>query len=55
MQKYFGLRKRAGKGRNQIGNLKIQRYASFLAQNEGLQVSENRQCIGEILLDHATN
>lgn len=43
--KYFGLKKTAGKGRSQIGNLMIQRYASFLAQNGGLQVSENKQCL----------
>lgn len=39
-KKYFWLKRRAEKGRSQIGIQGIQRYASFLAQSEGLLVSE---------------
>jgi hypothetical protein len=39
MRKCFWLKKRAGRGRNQTGSLEIQMYASFLAQNAGLQES----------------
>lgn len=36
----FCLKQKAERGRNQIGSLVIQRCASFLAQNEGLLVSD---------------
>ena len=36
------------RGRNQIDSQEIQRYASFLAQNGGLQVSEDTQHLNEI-------
>ena len=39
--KCFWSMRRAGRGRNQTGSQEIQTYASFLVQNEGLQVSEN--------------
>lgn len=41
MRKYFWLKKRAEIDRNQIGIQGIQRYASFLARNEGPLVSDN--------------
>jgi hypothetical protein len=40
-RKCFWLVKRAGRGKNQIGSPEIQMHASFLVQNEGLQVSEH--------------
>lgn len=37
------LKRRVERGRNQIGNLEIQKCVSFLGRNGGLQESENRK------------
>lgn len=37
------LKRRVGRGRTLIDSLEIQKCASFLAQNGGLQGSENRR------------
>lgn len=42
MRKCSLLKRRVGRGRNQIGTPMIQKCVSFLGQNEGLQESENR-------------